>query len=296
MSISTPWGFSDQTQVLLEGVISVIGEQKNGLMVSTAAAQRLLSDAACKRSFKHGDYLCFDGDSDYLIPLYDAKEHRRALCAASPFLEGKNDVDLELYLHRELSSSNPDYLLEVGVQPDRLLHEAWLDKQKVKAARARKCPDLIVRCLGDTNTLAFNVLEVETADGKTHLVTRESYSMQQLINASALYVELSTIEQVAATSLPAIEDRVVPYLKFYADDFYRGYAGNIPRAVEALRLKVDRIKPKFMKLMAEHHGTSAAVAETIYRHKLIELRGKVHSELQDCPVFTVKEETTNTTA
>lgn len=164
---SSPWGAIQHSQVLKRGMRVVSTAGHGGVMVTLKAAEKYLSEEARKRGQVYGNYLCYEEDCELSIPVFE-----------NPDIWDKFHKDNErakLSLLRSLSMYNGDYLVAIGVEPIAGYYDVFLEGRERDRLLSEESPDLIVAASG---TEIPGVVIVFTADGKKHLVIRDSYKEQ----------------------------------------------------------------------------------------------------------------------
>ena len=110
---SSPWGAVQQNSPICPGMTQVSTAGHGGIMVTKTFAAANLSAAARKRGMKYSDYLCYEEDCDFAIPIFELPELWPIY-----FQHATNITDRKQYLLESLSGWNADYLLERGLEPD----------------------------------------------------------------------------------------------------------------------------------------------------------------------------------
>jgi hypothetical protein len=170
--METPWGTSQITENHDSGFIFVSTARHGGFMIAKDFAEKHLSPAAIKRGEKCGDYLCYEEDCSIAIPLWELPQYWPKL------FRGSCNPQIELLT--SLSMWNADYLLEIGIEPEIKGYEFYKANRLDNEMRAAKHPDLIICAYGDWHkNCPIGLVVVETADGKTHFVTKESYQIRR---------------------------------------------------------------------------------------------------------------------
>lgn len=171
--IYTPWGKRGEYTCFAAGfwrVTTVTGA--GGYIASESFGTRHLSDAARRHAHRYGRYFCFSfvTDGTWAIVPYELPKFRDVL------LEGDLiEMDPEEMLLRVLSELSPQYLLDAGIDPRPAEYAKWTRRQAREQAVQSKDADTIVTAKGAWSTGDPAVVEVTTADGAAHLVTRRSY-------------------------------------------------------------------------------------------------------------------------
>lgn len=169
---SSPWGTVQDVRTVCRGVAWVSTAGHGGLRVSKGFAFSHLTDAARKRAQVYGGYLFYEEDCNFAIPAFELSGMWGSMFPTM----AKEEVKPHLML--SLSSWNPEYLLERGIEPMPEQYKAWQDRQKGDRMRAERHPDLIV----SASRINTDVTQVTTADHKTHYVTAESYRARSGLN------------------------------------------------------------------------------------------------------------------
>lgn len=170
----TPWGRSDSQKKIVEGVFSVTTPSHGGLMIKKDFAEKNLSKAARRRGLLCGEYLAYEEDVLVNIPLFELPSLWEGFFVN--FETEKQPVTVHQSLLKELSYWKADYLLERGIEPEVEGFKVFKARELEKEMRAQKHPNLIVCARGDWQTKIEGVVEVITADGREHLVTKDSYN------------------------------------------------------------------------------------------------------------------------
>lgn len=157
--MNSPWGKIQTKNVHQRGVTWVSTSSHGGFMVSKGFAEKFLSEAARKRALRYGNYYCFEEDCDCCMVFNELIYVQTEETRTSNF--------------RNLSRYHPDYLLEVGIEPEASLYAEWLRDIEEGKRRATKDPDLVVA--GVNLDESSGQVKAWTADGKEHTVTKESY-------------------------------------------------------------------------------------------------------------------------
>lgn len=163
--MSSPWGKVDNVSSICRGVAWVSTPSHGGLRISKGFAQKHLSHSAIKRAIVQGGYLFFEEDCDFAIPALELSTLWPSLFPNMKLEEMRD------YLVSKLSSYNPDYLLERGLEPSQKEYEDYKERQEQGRRRREKDPDLIVAA----QNVNEETIKVWTADGLQHHVTAESY-------------------------------------------------------------------------------------------------------------------------
>jgi len=172
----SPWGSIQRRKTFQDGIIDVSTASHGGMMVRKDIAKQVLSVQARKKGFQYRDYLCYEEDCDWAIPVFELKHLWQKI------FKNKTIEEIESILMKSLSLWNADYLLSIGVQPIDEYYQEYLNRQKEEEMLKNKHPDLIVAAWGDWHTGVKGVCQVVTADGKYHHVTEESYNKRSGLN------------------------------------------------------------------------------------------------------------------
>ncbi len=212
MSRSTPWGTSQSIHNHARGIASVSTASHGGLMISNGVAQKHLSEEARNLAMVYGGYHCYEEDDMYFVPLMDSDFIRNAVLPAIGLFAGKSESEIKQYLIDSISVSNPEFLIKIGVNPNKDSYEKWQIRLMAREARANKDPDAIVTCFGSHETIDINLVRVITANGTDCFVTKESYKSVVNDDKKALFMKLSDMHIVPQDSLPSLEDRFLSYI------------------------------------------------------------------------------------
>jgi hypothetical protein len=156
----SPWGKVQDKRVHQRGVTWVSTPGHGGLMVSKGFAHKFLSEAARKRAILWNNaYYCFEEDCDCCIVFNELI-----------YLETEEQKKANFL---NLSRWNPDYLLEVGIDPEPERYSEWKKSKAEDTRRASKDPNMVVAGV----QLDSNIGQVKawTADGSEYTVTQTSY-------------------------------------------------------------------------------------------------------------------------
>lgn len=218
----TPWGSSQTQEKLAPGVFWVTTASHGGLLViGDAIAHCLTPEAQAKGERFANNGLAYEEDCAYAVAIYENPAWGLALgftmrgeqpieevsgwsnrdqCCIEKgrYTRGQHegeliDADLKQELERVpmpdmttvraamlliISAWAADYLLARGITPDPDKYAYWLQNETDSRMRAAKHPNLIISAIGRGD----KVVEVDTADGKTHFVTAESYRKRSGLN------------------------------------------------------------------------------------------------------------------
>ena len=208
MARSTPWGSAQESISISRGVSFVSTASHGGIMVTRAAADKLLSEHAKKRGMHWSGYLCYEEDCDAAIVEYDSSELRSKAILMGVYGENRTEQHVKETAYKSLSFWNADYLLDAGVAPEPASYEEWKARKEADTLRANKDPDFIVVAYAESHSLLKGITCVGTADGSMHFVTKESYTPEghKCIN------RLSKCIVIDSADIPSPEDRVLPYV------------------------------------------------------------------------------------
>lgn len=167
--MQTPWGRADMVTKLEEGIYSVETSGHGGVMIVKSIANNILTESAIKRGQEFGNFICYEEDCDYAIPMYELKK------CWDKYFAPKEETEIEQILIKSLSMWNPEYLIERGIPVSEKEYNQWYGRQLEEKMRKENHPDLIVCAWGEWHTNRVGITEVETADGKSHFVKSNSY-------------------------------------------------------------------------------------------------------------------------
>lgn len=188
MSRSTPWGSAQDVINHARGISTVFTAGHGGLMVSKGVGDKLLSESARSRALIHGNYYCYEEDCAVYIPLLDSEELRAAYIPSFNYFSKMSSDEVETTLINFISGYYPDFVLEIGKQPDEEGYAKWKLRKKEEAARKEKSPDLVISV---SKSGIKGVNRVLTADGSEHFVTKESCDANR-----GIYMDLTKMELV----------------------------------------------------------------------------------------------------
>jgi hypothetical protein len=105
--MNTPWGVSQQVETIARGIHWVSTAGHGGLMVSHAAAKKLLSPKAFEVAHPGmcGGYLCFEEDCSYAVAFFEHPEWKRHLDAKSLAEWQCSVLDPDSYMGRAKAES-----------------------------------------------------------------------------------------------------------------------------------------------------------------------------------------------
>ncbi|MFK5950546.1 MAG: hypothetical protein QM500_17470 [Methylococcales bacterium] len=295
MSRSTPWGSAQHVTNHLRGFSTVQTAGHGGMMVSKGAAEKSLSEAARKRACFENGYYCYEEDSDYLIPLFDAKALRPELMKGSTFWEAKTPEEIEDYLIKSLSGSHPDYLLEVGVEPDAEVYKKWKLRETANMELSNGSPNYVMSCIGDYTTLILGVLVVSTADNQTHYVTEASYNAMCDDPYKSIIRPFSDLEVVDMSIYPSMTLRFKDYALAIAKPYVEQVESNHANAIKELEGRCYGPRSRFngsLETAKEHfirhlvkEGKSQREVDSILVEKLNEVHDEIHPEFREVNIF-----------
>ena len=184
----SPWGGIQHSSVIARGFKYVVTAGHGGIMVTDIFAKKYLSEPCIKRGERYNNYLCYEEDCSYALVELDLLIHYPAfkdkLIKKEVSLEEAKDN-----LIKSLSYYYPEYLIELGITPDKEQYQLYLDEEKRSQMVKDKHPDLIV----SAESIDCYTVQVWTADNAIHVVTTDSY--KKLRNNSKLLL-LSKCELV----------------------------------------------------------------------------------------------------
>lgn len=235
-------------------------------MIAAGTAAMMLSEAARAEALVHGNYLCYEEDCAIEIPLFENAEIRNALFSEQ-YLESVGGIDEVLKrMHLNLSTYYVDYLEAIGVTPDverRKMHDARkaFDKARIDA------PETVFTCCkGEWDTLLEGVQKVYDGTGKGHYATTASLTALRESSEKHLLSRMADIEVVEAAQLPAVRDRLVPFI----DYIRRTYEAN--DNLDNLGRAVGFMKDTWFSLVKVEHNWSKGEAAAFLQQNLAGLR------------------------
>ena len=176
--VQTPWGKRDGLHEIAEGIAFVATPSHGGVVIHESIP---LSPAAKRRAVHGGRWYFFEEDCDWAVATHEIA----ALQA------GKVDYMATLV------AWNPDYLMEMGIDPTTVgggkylvnyMH--WLERKYMDTLRLTKSPDLIVvRYRNDDGNVT-----VTTADGATHIMARSNNKANRLASIWAEHLRARQVE------------------------------------------------------------------------------------------------------
>lgn len=168
----TPWGRAKHFRQLEPGVYAVrTNTNPYGVTLAQAVARRELTESARRRAQTYGRYFCYAKESAAIV-AWEMDGLCEEICEGLGRPVGQT---LQNFLFLVLSRHYTDYLLDVGVDPEPKSMKLWKASNCEREMQTHRHPDLIVSAMGPAQTKREGVVEVTTADGKTHDVTEGSY-------------------------------------------------------------------------------------------------------------------------
>lgn len=179
---NSPWGKIQGVRQLERGWRWVSTASHGGYMLTRRFAEKHLSPAARKRAEEWVHYLCYEEDCAYAIVDWEIRSHwEETFAYASDTIK----ADKEAHLLRVLSGYYPDYLIEIGVEPEPEAFARWQDFEDYKRMKVERHPDLIVSAVGSHHLqVPKGAVMVTTADGKTHMLDAEHYAAHRKAKTS----------------------------------------------------------------------------------------------------------------
>jgi hypothetical protein len=163
----SPWGQIQDKTTFYRGISFVSTAGHGGFMISNGFANKHFSKYAIDIALKYNNYLCYEEDCAYAIPLYELMRTK------NPILSSIHMHTTEEYIFNILSRWYPNYLLQLGLTPSETEYNYYLNSKKTDEMRANKDPDLIISASSIDNDSVI----VTTADYKKHIVTAASYKI-----------------------------------------------------------------------------------------------------------------------
>lgn len=253
MTFYTPWGDSQETTEVLEGVFSVQTASHGGLMFTPEAAKQLLSEAAIKQGMMACGHYCYEEDVCAAVPMQDSAVVLRAVQAVGYF-NGWSEERIKTSLIDSLSSYIPNYLIATGVEPNKEIYQTYLWRKEAEQLRKDKHPDFVVAATGEWRTFVDGITEVTTADGKTHFVTIESYQRRYEDERIGYKPMLSDFVVVDPNAVPPVEDRLIPFVKSRLELFKANYDGHQDNAAKSWQRISDGICDDIAKVLTDSVG------------------------------------------
>ena len=180
----SPWGRIQHANKIMRGVRQVHTPGHGGIMM-TPKAHAVLTPAGQAEAEPYGTtraggvaYYCYEEDCASAVPLWEIFFHDKtpaeSEAAAKLYMAQRSRYTLEQLredLWRSLSRWNPRYLEAIGVTPHQDSYQDFLEKEENDRRRASRDPGFIM----SAKSLSDSVVQVCTADGQTHYVTKDSY-------------------------------------------------------------------------------------------------------------------------
>lgn len=158
------WGNIVYTKCYSNKLYSVEATHGSGFMMKKKLAEADLSQYALAEAFSLNDWLCWGEQDSAWIFLYEMFD------CVNDFGLTKQEVE------RQISLTNSSYLVSVGVEPDPILFDEWINKKVEKVMKEFCHPDLIVNSyIKYGNSLKEQAAVVTCADHSKYLVTKASY-------------------------------------------------------------------------------------------------------------------------
>lgn len=156
--MNTPWGCSQSVKELEAGIYIVSTAGHGGLMIQQRVAEARLTPQDIAKGWNFGGFYAYEEDCLIAIPCYEL---------------GLGEDQAECL--KTISTWDADYLIARGIEPDPKGYAYYLEGQAREQMFKEKNPDFIISAWGVWDTHRPGVVRVETADGKMHFVTEESY-------------------------------------------------------------------------------------------------------------------------
>jgi len=191
--MNTPWGRSDYSRQYTRGFGFVGTPSHGGVYLTVPFAEAHLSPAALQRGERRGGYHFYEEDIGWAIPMWELRE----------FWDEINRVDIEAGMKGQLNEQHlwgtlsrwfPDYLKEIGVEPEPEALARWEQDRDDGRMRRERHPDLVISASGSWATGREGTVIVTTADHRCHLVTEASYDARDA-GALNLLSRLDVIER-----------------------------------------------------------------------------------------------------
>lgn len=238
MVFSTPWGSADSCLEVLPGAFIVSTASHGGLMFTDNAAKEILSAQARSVGFKECGHLCFEEDCQVAVPLFDSDKLRRAARDIAKWYSGKSTDEMKEEYRQNISSFYPEYLIAIGEEPDPVAYNNYLLRREEDKRRKQKDPDVIICAWGAYKTFMAGVVTVQTADGKIHYVTEDSYNKRSESPERSILNPLSACEIVDRSSFPSLRGRAQEYIQYCYDRFTRVHGDCTS---DSLRLRLKKL-------------------------------------------------------
>jgi len=170
--LHTPWGRATKLEQPAPGLSRVETETGGGWMLSEPFARRHLSEFARERGRRYGRYYCYEHEHEWCIVAIECEQFWPQLFE---HLGPPANENRRRFLLHSLSYWHADYLLARGIQPEREAYKQYKVRVETERRLRLSDPDLITKVDGSWATGKKGVIRAETADGKFHYVTQESY-------------------------------------------------------------------------------------------------------------------------
>ena len=207
----TAWGICRDVTKHMRGVSTVKTNTKTGLMISPVVAKKNLNEATLKRAVVHNGFYYFDKNEN-MKPLADSKIIREAVLSRG-MTPGLSMEDLERFVIREVSRSDPEFLIEIGKKPDAEAAREFIERKHYESRVKSGCPKTVIAICGEHDTLICGVTKIHTADGKYHLVKSDSVE-KALADTDIGYsgVSLDNLQKAFKGTEPSMRSRVRTYI------------------------------------------------------------------------------------
>jgi hypothetical protein len=145
----TPWGYSQTRKKFVFGIYFVTTASHGGWMIDQGFADCYLSEECLNyATSKWGnEYYCFEEDTDALIVFYELSK-AGLIGEIYEYFYSKTQLitldNLMHYLFEQLSRWHPQYLLDIGEEPEPEGYARWLFRQAEEQLRKAKSDNLII--------------------------------------------------------------------------------------------------------------------------------------------------------
>lgn len=197
----SPWGGIQHSNVIAKGFKGVSTAGHGGYMVTSSFAEKYLSKACIKRGDIYYNYLCYEEDCCFALVELDLLVNYGDKFKDKLVREDISLEDAKKSLIKSISFYYPDYLIEIGIEPDKEQYQYYLDVIKKDKMRIDKHPDLIIFA----TLIKKNIVQVKTADGVNHLVEHESYKK---IRENDILLLLSNCKMISIDDCKEIEELI----------------------------------------------------------------------------------------
>lgn len=109
----TPWGSSQHTHQITEGVYEVDTAGHGGILVAQYVVDTLLSPAAIAKGWHYGPYYAYEEDCDWAIFAYEQPELYAAAHTAERGYKPHTAEEIKQIARECLTRWHADYLAEV---------------------------------------------------------------------------------------------------------------------------------------------------------------------------------------